>query len=384
MTHTRFLHTSDFQLGMTRWFLTPEAQSRFTHSRLAAIRRLGELAEECGAEFIVVAGDVFEHNSLSKQATGRAREVLAQLPVPVYLLSGNHDPLVADSIFFTAAQAENTVVFDSSKPVEFRSGVELVGAPYFTKYPSTDLVGEALEGLEPTEAIRIMVGHGQAQSWSSDEDPGLIDLDRVESALAKGIIDYVALGDTHSTLAVGDTGKVWFSGSPETTDFHELPGNNGEFASGNALLVDIEKTAERSNVEVTQLEVGEWTFNAISAQVNSAEEVEEFLEQLAAYPHKDRTVIKYSLEGTIDLAANQRLESGLAELEPVFANLYVRERTQNLHLQPGEEELVSLDISGYAAGALQELVDHLNEPEPEPEVRDMANLLFRLAAKGAK
>ena len=53
----RFLHTSDWQLGMTRWFLREgdgEAQARYSADRLEAVRRLGRLAQERGAEFIVV------------------------------------------------------------------------------------------------------------------------------------------------------------------------------------------------------------------------------------------------------------------------------------------------------------------------------------------
>mgnify|MGYP006999177527 CR=1 FL=1 len=43
MTHTTFIHTSDLQLGMTRKFLSPEAQSRFDDARLRAVDKLGEL-----------------------------------------------------------------------------------------------------------------------------------------------------------------------------------------------------------------------------------------------------------------------------------------------------------------------------------------------------
>ena len=52
----KFIHTSDFQLGMTRWFLEGEAQARFNDDRMESVVRLGELARETGAEFIVVAG----------------------------------------------------------------------------------------------------------------------------------------------------------------------------------------------------------------------------------------------------------------------------------------------------------------------------------------
>ncbi|MFC2549220.1 MAG: DNA repair exonuclease, partial [Corynebacterium matruchotii] len=45
---TRFLHTSDLQLGMTRWFLqeTEDAQALFDAARVEAITRLGEKAIE--------------------------------------------------------------------------------------------------------------------------------------------------------------------------------------------------------------------------------------------------------------------------------------------------------------------------------------------------
>ena len=45
MTATTFIHTSDFQLGMTRWFLKGEAQGRFNEDRESAIMHLGQLAE---------------------------------------------------------------------------------------------------------------------------------------------------------------------------------------------------------------------------------------------------------------------------------------------------------------------------------------------------
>ena len=84
MTHTTFIHSSDLQIGMTRKFLSPEAQARFDESRERSIDALGNLARDRGAEFIVIAGDVFEHNSLEERTLGRALEALRRLPVPVF------------------------------------------------------------------------------------------------------------------------------------------------------------------------------------------------------------------------------------------------------------------------------------------------------------
>ncbi|GAB2507779.1 exonuclease subunit SbcD [Corynebacterium atrinae] len=377
MTSCTFLHTSDLQLGMTRWFLDSDAQGRFDDARLRSIDRLGQVAAEHGCAFIVVAGDVFEHNSLSDRVTGRALERLRALPVPVYLLPGNHDPLVADSVF-RRIDVDGVHVLGDSIPVEVAPGVELVGAPLLAKRSTTDLVRRALDGLEPTDGIRVMVGHGQAESRSNDIHADLIDLAHVEARLADGTIDYLALGDTHSAQPVGDSGRVWFSGSPEVTDFRDLAtAGGGETNSGKALVVEVTKSsASDASVVVEEVPIGEWTFEALDRELASAADVAEFLAALDAYPHKDRTVIKYGLRGTLTMTDTRQLETGVAARTPVFAALYERERLTDLHVEPGEEELADLGLSGFAATALTELVSTADE---DPTARDAVNLLFRLS-----
>ena len=97
----RFLHTGDWQLGMTRHFLTDEAQARYAQDRLDAIRRMGVIARNEDCAFVVVAGDVFDSNQVNRQTVGRTLEALRAVPVPVYLLPGNHDPLDLSSVYLT-------------------------------------------------------------------------------------------------------------------------------------------------------------------------------------------------------------------------------------------------------------------------------------------
>ena len=385
MQTVTFIHTSDLQIGMTRKFLSPEAQSRFDDARLRSITRLGDLAQVHGAAFIVVAGDVFEHNALEPATLGRALEALRQVPVPVYLLPGNHDPLVADSVFVRARDLANVTVLDSSEPVEVCRGVEIVAAPLLAKQASEDLCARAIRGLEPTERIRILVGHGQVEGYGAEDTSALIDLHRLEEALDTGVVDYVALGDTHSTMALGDSGRVWFSGSPETTDFHDRTQGGGEVDSGNALVVTLRKQGFNAQVELSKKPVGVWRFEALSWEVTDADDVERIVDQLAEYPNKDRTVIKYSITGTLGVAAMARLETALAELEPVFAALYPRQRLMQLHLDPSTDELENLPLTGYARAAMRELVvaasGEGSAQAADPVARDAVNLLFRLAQK---
>ena len=62
--------------------------------------------------------------------------------------------------------------------------------------------------------------------------------------------------------------------------------------------------------------------------------------------------------------------------EPVFAALYERERLMSLHLEPDEEELENLPLTGYAKEAMRELIGVAGD---EATARDAVNLLFRLS-----
>ena len=81
----RFIHSSDWQLGMTRVFLDKDSAPRFSQARIDAIATLGKLAIEHDAQFIIVAGDVFESNQLSRQTLMRTLDALESLPVPIFL-----------------------------------------------------------------------------------------------------------------------------------------------------------------------------------------------------------------------------------------------------------------------------------------------------------
>src|SRR5699024_7869478 len=138
--------------------LSDEAQARFDDDRIRAIEKMGKIARKNQCEFIVLAGDVFEHNSLEQRTTGRALEALRSLKLPVYLLPGNHDPLTADSLFYRAKDIDGVTILSDTTVHGVAPGVEIIGAPLLHKMATSDLVAEALKDLEPTSNIRIAVG----------------------------------------------------------------------------------------------------------------------------------------------------------------------------------------------------------------------------------
>ena len=204
----RFVHTADWQLGMTRHYLNGEAQPRYSAARRDVVAGLGPLAADAGAEFVVVAGDVFEHNQLAPRDVSQSLEAMRAIGIPVYLLPGNHDPLDASSVYtsalFTAECPDNVTVLDRAGVHEVRPGLQIVAAPWRSKAPTSDLVGDVLGDLPADGVTRIVVGHGGVDVLDPDPDkPSLIRLAALEAAIARGAVHYVALGDKHSRTAGG-------------------------------------------------------------------------------------------------------------------------------------------------------------------------------------
>jgi len=370
----RFLHTSDWQLGMTRAFLTSEASPRFSQARIDAIATLGRLAAEHEAKFIVVAGDVFESSQISRETLVRTLEALKRIPVPVFLLPGNHDPLDGASIFstkeFRDAPDHVIVIRDQTPiPVPGAEGVEVVGSPWRTKHPNADLCAELAAALDPAPAgvTRIAVCHGQTDNLSPDaSQPAIIDLASAGVAIRENRFHYLALGDRHSVTPAGDTGRVWYSGAPVATDFVEEDPNQ-------ALLVDV----EAGRCEVTPLAVGDWHFVAEHFTVNDADDVERFRTWLDELPGKERTAVKVGFTGSVNLATAGALDEVMETRRELFASLRRRERTTDLAVVPDELDQDSVSLSGYAKATWDEL---LAESEAGDETAgDALRLLYRLS-----
>ena len=373
----RFIHTADWQLGMTRYFLDDEAQARFSGARIDAIRRIGSLAVEEGCGFVVVCGDVFESNQVGRQVVVRALDAMAATPgVTFYLLPGNHDPLDASSVYrsptFANHRPDNVIVLEESDPVEVVPGVELVAAPWPTKRPLSDLVASACEGLNATGAVQVVAGHGRLDSLSPDRnDPALVALAGLEARLDAGVIHYVALGDRHSTTDASRTGRIWYAGAPEPTNYDES-------GPGNVLVVEL--SADRVQIEPRR--VGTWRFVRQAWELTGDADVDALEEWLASLDDKERTILKLSLVGQVSLAQKARLDALLDHHSDLLGAVEVWERRSDLAVLPDDADIDDLGLSGFAQEALGDLRELAESGEQAVVARDALALLHRLARSG--
>ena len=361
----RFLHTADWQIGMKAAALGG-AGARVREERLSAGRRVVESARSYEAEFILVAGDLFEDNAVDRVLVQKIADILGAFPGPVFIIPGNHDPLVPGSVWDHPAwkSTGNLHILREETPVEVPGGI-LYPCPLFEKNsgrnPTAWIVSEA------TGQIRVSVAHGTVEGVRQDEPDYPIPRDAAQRAG----LDYLAIGHWHSYATYPDPDgvvRMAYSGTHETTKF-------GERDSGNVLVVDI--PAPGAPPTITPVRTGGLTWMSLDKELREHGELKPVREQIELLKSPESTVIEVVLSG--QLAANERAE--LDHIEQILTSRFLWGRLDSAGMRPSPED--ESWISALPPGIIRDAALRLRDnPGEQPEVAARALMeLYAIAGE---
>lgn len=333
---TTFLHTADLQLGMKAKDVSDRGQ-QLREARFNALERMVEIARDEEVDFILIAGDMFEHNQVATRTVSRAVQLLqAAGPIPVYILPGNHDWYDASSVYqrreFSDAQAGNVTVLSTPEPLEATDECTLYPCPLTERRgymdPTVWIPPRANDGH-----VRIGVAHGTLPT-AAEEPIFPIDPDTPEK---KGL-DYLALGHTHS-LRLYDSNRLAYPGTPEQTTF-------GDDDPGQVLLVSIEPGRPP---DIEPRKTGTLTWRTIEREIEepAGEALKALREDIENLEDGPNTLVRLRIRGT--LGADSL--SLLSELDK-----WLQARCANEQLLHAEVD-TDIRTSEELAGALQRLAD---------------------------
>jgi DNA repair exonuclease SbcCD nuclease subunit len=318
----KFLHTADWQIGMKAAALG-DAGARVREERLAAGRRVVEAARSNTVDFVLVAGDLFEDNAVARVLVQKVADILRSFGGPVFVIPGNHDPLVPGSVWEHPSwkSASNVHVLLDEIPIEISGGL---------LYPCP--VREKHSGRDPTSwipaerggRIRIGMAHGTVEGVRQDEPEYPISRD----AAQRSGLDFLALGHWHSYGTYpGPDGAAYmaYSGTHETTKF-------GERDSGNVLIVEI--LSPGAPPTVTPVRTGRLDWITVERELRESGDLTRIREHLESLENPGNTLVDVSLSGL--LMADERAE--LERIEQILSSRFVWGKFDATRLRPSPED----------------------------------------------
>lgn len=320
---------------------------------------LGE-ARRNAVNAVLCAGDLFDDPSPSVDFwEGLARILCEQSEPhpPVFLVPGNHDPLLPESVwapghpFRGRLPAWVHVVDQDDFSYSLTPDAVLYARPCRSKAGQKDPAMQ-LPAREPGDArLRIGCVHGQTFDIQGHETNFPI---RRDAGVERGL-DYLALGDTHSFRDVTESLPVptVYPGAPEATCFDE-PG------AGNVALVSLFRHGTRPRIVARPVAYWRWR-DELCRDLNE-------LRGILTISELDRHVLRLRLDMTVSVAEMSEVERIVSELEGTEATF-------------GRAGIVLVDRDGLRleVGSLEAFPDDL-----PPVLRDTVARLYDLAADDAQ
>lgn len=206
----KIIHTSDIHLDSPLTSRLPADKVR--ERRRELLSGFGRLVERCrylGAGALIIAGDLFDSNRISKRALDTALDIIAGAKdITFFYLRGNHE---GNALEICGRELPlNLLTFGDDWTYYEIGDVTFVGR---------NLISEGMFNSLSLKAERknIVILHGELRDKSAS--PDVIGL---KDAAGKNI-DYMALGHYHGyqSAVIDDRGATVYCGTPEGRGFDE-------------------------------------------------------------------------------------------------------------------------------------------------------------------
>lgn len=309
MTGFRFIHSSDLHLGRRFGNYPEDIRGRLLEARHAAIDSLSSAARDHGAGHVLIAGDLFDTETPSDRVWRQALAAMAAADnIDWWIIPGNHDSLSAEALWdpIRAQPPDNVHLCDAAEPVEIAPGAMLLPSPVPSRSPGRDATEWMPDCATPDGSLRIGLAHGGIVTFGSEDDGAeTIPPDRASTAS----LDYLALGDWHGFMRVGD--RTYYSGSPERDRFKH---------QGRGVCLAVEIPGPRAVPEIAEIATGRFGWHDIPLPLTPEQDASDAL--AGALPEdgtgRRDTLVRVRASGWMRLPQRMELVRAAEDAAPEF------------------------------------------------------------------
>ena len=242
----RFLHLADIHLGFDRY----DSKERTKDFFLAFQDALQKYAIETQVDFVIIAGDLFEHRIIQPNILNQAKicfQLLKSAQIPVIAIEGNHDNRpygTATNWLKYLAEDELVILLEPDRAeeggivyemwngetggyIDLDCGVRVLGSRWYgaSAPRAIERLSEAIQQLPPSPGQTIMLFH-QGLEGQIARYQGAMKYTELLPLKQAGI-DYLALGHIHKSYV--EQGWIFNPGSTEANSVEEANYDRGVF-----------------------------------------------------------------------------------------------------------------------------------------------------------
>jgi len=265
MDSLRFIHTADLHLDSPFRGLAhtaPKLRDELQAATLGAFERVIDHTIQSKADFLVIAGDLYDSKDRSLRALvafRRQMERLAERDVSVYIVHGNHDPLNGWGSEFQLPPNVTTFTGKPNTEPVIRRGKEIArvtGVSYARERVTENLAAAMQPQPDSPYSVGLLHANVGGQTGHADYSPVTVD------ELAAAGFDYWALGHVHTrSILASEPATVAYPGNPQGRNPRE-PGPRG------CLQVDVDRNGDAHPVFV-ETNLARWVHLDIPIQMHT-------------------------------------------------------------------------------------------------------------------
>ena len=293
-TLIRLIHTADVHLD--RCYSSARFPAAFANRRRQTLRdaflSIVARAGEWPADALLIAGDLFEYDRVSRDTIALLRRAFESVPhVPVFIAPGNHDPYLPDSPYASHRWPKNVFIFQrptwSAHALE-RVAITVHGFGFDGPNVSTNPFGSL--SVPNDGRVHVAVAHGSEMGSLPSGKTAYAPFDAM--ATTPEALRYLALGHYHGAKRIAVKGAccVQYCGSPVGHDFGET-GLHG--------FVEIEIDGEETRVR--EVPASNTLFSVHELDCGGMESSQQIVEAVRAiaHSHSGSHIARVTLRGGV-------------------------------------------------------------------------------------
>ncbi len=351
----------------------PALKDRLQSATLGALERVVGHTIGAKADFLIIAGDLYDSKDRSLRALVAFRkqmERLAERNIPVFIVHGNHDPLNGWGSSFQLPA--NVMTFggrtDTEPFLRFgREVAQIVGVSYTRERVTDNLASSFTAAPDAPYSIAVLHANIGHQAGHADYAPATVD------DLVTAGFNYWALGHVHTrSILAKEPAMVVYPGNTQGR-------NPRESGPRGCYQVDVD-THGRAHLEFVDTSVVRWAH--IELSIRDCADMDQLVDSMlrearnASAGFDGPTVVRCTIRGNGVLHRDLQRDEMNEELCEVLQSVVVAE---SVRIATGPElDLESLARTETMVSEFLKVAERaLEEPELRQRLADSLTALFR-------